>query len=47
MKVELSTKEIKDIIELMELGYDGICDDEDEDILEKYSKLIKKLEELK
>ena len=46
MKIELSIKELKDIIELMELGYDGICDDEDEDILEKYSKLIKKLEEL-
>jgi len=43
MKVELSTEEIKDIVELMELGYDGICDDEDEKILQKYEKLIYKL----
>jgi hypothetical protein len=34
------------ILELMELGYDGICEDEDKHILEKCSKLIKKLEAL-
>jgi len=46
MKIELSNKEIKDMIELMELGYDGICEDEDETTLKKYSKLIIKMEEL-
>ena len=46
MKIELSNKEIKDMIELMELGYDGICEDEDESTLKKYSKLIIKMEEL-
>ncbi|MEI6887553.1 MAG: hypothetical protein WCK31_04950 [bacterium] len=46
MKIEVSTKELKDIIELMELGYDGICEDENENILKRYEKIINKLEEL-
>ena len=46
MKVELSNKEIKDMIELMELGYDGICEDENENTLKRYEKIINKLEEL-